>query len=119
MTLDIHKAAAWVSVLGFIGLLIGQWRSSVDDARHLQQAADALYQRIGNDEGQIAFIKSQLPKDKQDILDAITEAQDRAQRQQDRENWAHVADEKAVVHEMVKTKALKPDAVSADEPTVR
>ena len=62
---------------------------------------------------------SRNPKDKQDILDAITEAQDRAQRQQDRENWAHVADEKAVVHEMVKTKALKPDAVSADAPTVR
>jgi hypothetical protein len=118
MKFDIHKLVAWVSVLGFIGLLIGQWRSSVDDARHLQQASDALYQRIGNDEGQIAFIKAQLPKDKQDILDAITEAQDRAQRQQ---AYEYAAEEKTVVHEMVKQKALKPDAVSADEPaaTVR
>ena len=46
-------------------------QAQLQQAAQWQQFKDALWTRIGQDEGDIAFLKVQLPKDKQDELEAI------------------------------------------------
>ena len=113
MTFDINKAAAWVGLATAFGAGVGWWRSSVVDAQHLQQAKDYFYQRIGNDEAEIAVIKKTLPADKQELLDAIQTAQDRAQRQD------AAAEKQAVFYEGAKMVHARIDIpASADAPAV-
>jgi hypothetical protein len=89
MTPKIHTIALWSGIAGAAAAVYFPIRSEIDSAHkvEVQEAAqrqkliDSLYQRIGNDEADIAFIKAQLPKDKQAILEAIWKMREQARAQ--------------------------------------
>jgi len=77
--ISAKEAAQWVAVVGALAGLGGVQWSTGQRAAERQKQMDILYQRIGNDEATIAAIRTQMPKDTQAILDAVTGAQNRAQ----------------------------------------
>lgn len=82
----IHKLTLWATLLLTVagGVADHVHLTSDETARAVarQRQQDALYQRLGNDEAEIAAIASQLPKDKRDLLDAIQRAQQNGAAQQ-------------------------------------
>ena len=90
MTSKLNIIAIWSGIVGAAAAVYFPVRSEIKSvnqaevqrAAQRQKAFDALYTRIGNDEADIAFIKSQMPKDKQDILEAIWRVRESSRAQE-------------------------------------
>lgn len=96
MTFNIHAVALWIGLVGgVIGIYVPihselnqqrdevkqQREDAIKEALQRQQVLNAINARFANDESAIAAVASQLPQDKRDILNAIQNAEIKAQIQ--------------------------------------
>ena len=123
MDINGHAIALWLGIAGTAaGIyfpihseLKNDQQANVAQAQQRQQHIDALNQRLANDESDIAFMKSQMPKDKQDILDAIWRVRQQSQTQQ-----AVLYDKIVTTAEPVRAgRKMDRTEVIADQPDVK
>ena len=96
-TPKLSTIALWVGIAGGLAAVYFPVRSEIQadqKAREVYQRAQLertaqaqkdwglLLHRLSNDEAAIAFLEAQMPKDKREILDAISLAQQQAQAQE-------------------------------------
>ena len=97
MTLKLSTIALWVGIVGGLAAIYFPIRSEIQadqKAREDEQKAQVvrtaqaqkdwglLLHRLSNDEAAISFLETQMPKDKREILQAISQSQQQAQAQE-------------------------------------
>ena len=121
MNLNAHAIALWLGIAASASAVYFPIHSQLKDGRdqdvkqaqNRQQRIDALNQRISNDEADIAYIKAQLPKDKQDVLDAIQKV-----RQNQASTEVLMYEKSAMPHIAADTPKTERPEVIADRPRV-
>lgn len=97
MTFKLSTIALWVGIVGGLAAIYFPIRSEIQadqKAREDEQKAQLvrtaqaqkdwglLLHRLSNDEAAISFLETQMPKDKREILQAISQSQQQAQAQE-------------------------------------
>ena len=98
--------------------------AEVQRAQDRQKSIDSLNQRFGYDEADIAYIKSQLPKDKQDVLNAIQQVRNQSAAQVQQAATSEQQDKSELENKVtdvqtVAERALRTAKVAADAPSER
>ena len=89
MNVNVHTIGMWIGLTVSIGGLYGVYsqvkkdhQSEIQQAQDRQKRADAYNQRFAYVEMEIEALKSQLPQDKRELLNAIAAAQRNSQANQ-------------------------------------
>jgi hypothetical protein len=123
MTSNTQAVALWIGLIGgAIGIYVPihselqqQKNDAIKEAVQRQQIINSINIRFANDESAIAAVATQLPQDKRDILNAVQDAQTKAQAQSQGTMF-----QKSMTMKPALTKTIVTDApVEASAPAVK